>query len=304
MDDKRQITAMVASALDGTLLPLQLIFTGKSPACVPKHTDDSEELGFHLTRSENHWSSQETMQQWVEHIIVPHRLAMIGEHTLKADAHIILLLDVWAVHISKLFRSFLAEQHPYIHLLYIPANCTSKLQVADFALNFPFKHGFKRRFNEWAAKLVDEQIRAGKVVGIKPFCGMTLIKPKVLEWALESWKSLAEERGLIKTGWEMCVARFYDVNNQEKRIDALRQAILSPSAPPPEPEPEPEEKESDEPNVDEDGFNADSSEDEDLDKSEKQIMREKVQGTRKSSRSAPPPKPHGYMLNSSQLKFS
>ena len=30
-EDKRQITACVASSLDGTLLPLQLIFQGKTP---------------------------------------------------------------------------------------------------------------------------------------------------------------------------------------------------------------------------------------------------------------------------------
>ncbi len=34
--DKRQITALLAAAADGTLLPEQLIFQGKTKACHPK----------------------------------------------------------------------------------------------------------------------------------------------------------------------------------------------------------------------------------------------------------------------------
>lgn len=298
LDDKRQITVCVASTLNGDLLPLQLIFMGKTSASLPQHTEETKKLGFHLTFSSNHWSSQETMQQFVEHIIAPHRAAMIVAHKLKDDAALLLQLDVWAVHISKEFRAFLAEKYKYIHLVYVPANCTSKLQVADLALNYPFKHGFKRRFNAWAAQLIDEQIKNGEVVGIKPFCGMTLIKPKVLEWALESWKSLANEKLLILKGWQMCLVSLYDVHNKEERVKALRSAVRDGKQ---APDAIPEEKE-EEVEVDEDGFIAEESEDEE--KTEKEIMKERVYGERKSQRHAPPPKPYGYQLSTAQLKFS
>ena len=36
--DKRQITACIASSLHGDLLPLQLIFQGKTTACHPDRT--------------------------------------------------------------------------------------------------------------------------------------------------------------------------------------------------------------------------------------------------------------------------
>lgn len=55
--------------------------------------------------------------------------------------------------------------------------------------------------------------------------------------------------------------------------------------------------------VDEEGFIAEESEDED--KTEKQIMKERVFGERRSTRQSIPPNPHGYFLNnSSQIKFS
>ena len=53
-----------------------------------------------------------------------------------------------------------------------------------------------------------------------------------------------------------------------------------------------------------DGFCAEESEDEDDGKTEKQIMKEHVYGERKSGREKKQAAAKGYMLNSSQLKFS
>jgi hypothetical protein len=220
---------------------------------------------------------------------------MIAKHQLSDTAAVILLLDVWAVHISAEFRSFISEKHSYIKLVYIPPNCTSKLQVADVALNYPFKHGFKRRFNEWAAQVIHDQIQQGDVVGLKALTGMTLIKPKVLEWALDSWKSLSVEKLLIEKGWLICVLAHYDVTNEEQRLAAMRLAVRDPVAPDTVPEEMEEE-------VDDEGFCAEESDDEA--KTEAVIMKERVYGERKSSRRAAPPARSGYMLNSSQLKFS
>src|SRR4051812_14598868 len=71
-EDKRQITAVVASSLSGDLLPLQLIFQGKTDACHPPLTDAVRDCRFHLTHSENHWSNVQTMQQWIERVLLPH----------------------------------------------------------------------------------------------------------------------------------------------------------------------------------------------------------------------------------------
>lgn len=53
-DDKRQITVVVGSALDGSLLPLQLIFQGQTEKVSPNHTDETKKAGFHLTHTHNH----------------------------------------------------------------------------------------------------------------------------------------------------------------------------------------------------------------------------------------------------------
>ena len=200
------------------------------------------------------------------------------------------------MHISKEFRAFLAKKHPYIHLVYVPANCTSKLQVADVALNFPFKHGVKSRFNAWASFIVRDQIHEGNIVGIKPFIGMTSVKPMLLEWALESWQSLKAEPLLIQKGWQKFVVAHYDINDKGQRekavLEQLRSSVPIDAAP--------EEKEEELL----DGFIADESESEDEEKTEKEIMKERVYGERKSGRDKKQAKQHGFQISSAQLKFS
>ena len=294
-DDKRQITAVVGSSFDGSLLPLQLIFKGKTEASHPRQTVDSAKAGFHLAHSHNHWSTQETMQEYIEHVIAPYRRNKAAEHGLGEDAQVLLVLDVWSVHISMEFRAFLAEKHPYIHLVYIPPNCTSKLQVADVALNFPFKHGVKRRFNAWASMLVQQQIEAGSITGIKPLLGMANVKLQILEWALDSWNSLSKEKVLIQRGWHKCVVEHFDIESEEERKKAVREQVRHAVTPidaiPEDKEEEPAEYDSE-------------SDDEDAEKTERQIMKEKVYGERKSIRERKQAEAKGYMLNSSQLKFS
>jgi hypothetical protein len=211
----------IASSLHGDFLPLQLIFTGKTKACLPESSAASIAASAHLTFSENHWSSQETMQQYVNEVIVPFSQQRIAEHGLKPDAHIVLVLDVWSVHKSAEFRKFLRDKHPRIHLVFVPANCTSKLQVADVMLQRPFKHGIKRRFNLWATSKIAEQLAAGMPIKLTDNLKMKQIKPLLLQWCLESWARMKEGRDMIQFGWHESCVRLYDLHDAEKRKAAV-----------------------------------------------------------------------------------
>jgi hypothetical protein len=94
------------------------------------------------------------------------------------------------------------------------------------------------------------------------------------------------------------VTDLFDVNNAEQRTKAMAAAMRREI----DAEAVPEEAEEEEDEVDEDGFCAEESEDEE--KSVRQIMKERVFGERRSSRASAPPQRTGFMLNSSQLKFS
>lgn len=290
-DDKRQITACIASSLDGDFLPLQLIFQGKTEQCHPPLTQEAKEAYVHLTHSENHWSNQTTMQEYISEVLVPYAERRIQQYNLSRDAHIVLVLDVWAVHKSEEFRRFLRTHHPRIHLVFVPPNCTSQLQVADVVLQRPFKHGVRRRFNEWAASVLREQVQTDELVGLNPFLKMSSIKPLLLQWLVQTWKHLSEGRDYIKMGWHTCCRSLFDVLDPVKRAEAVESAAKGElQVNGVVPEGTEQEEEDDE-----------SDHDEDEEKDELDVMKERRFGSRKSERKRTQTTLYGYQFNSSQV---
>lgn len=226
-EDKRQITACVAASLRGDLLPLQLIFQGKTERSLPAATAASVAARVDITHSINHWSTQETMQRWITHVLLPHSERMIKLHELDSNAHILLLLDAWAVHKSAEFRSWLKKEQPRIHLVYVPANCTSKLQLCDVALQRPFKSAITASFNEWAAQTIATQIHCDEISGISAHLRMAALKPLVLQWCVESWKGLRERKELILDGWEQSCLKLFNITSEKRRREAVELIALN-----------------------------------------------------------------------------
>ena len=48
------------------------------------------------------------------------------------------------VHISSEFRKLLVKEYPQLILVYVPASCTSAMQIADVAYHRPLKHAFSQ----------------------------------------------------------------------------------------------------------------------------------------------------------------
>lgn len=216
-EEKCQITAVIGSSLAGGMLPLQLIFEGKTERSRPPHTPDTLAAGFHITNSENHWSTLETMKEYVDFVLDPWR-RRVGN-----DAELVLLLDAWSVHRSKEFRDWMDAQHKRIHLVFVPANCTSMLQIVDVALNRPFKASIRNSFNIWAASIVAACIAAGKLPSLKPHTGIKELRPLMLQWSLAAWQQLSSTKGKLITlnGWHRCVKNYCDLDSEEDRKAAL-----------------------------------------------------------------------------------
>jgi hypothetical protein len=287
-DDKRQITACIAASLRGDLLPLQLIFQGKTARCLPSSTAASTAARVDITCSDNHWSTQETMQRWINKVLLPHAERMIELYALDANAHILLLLDCWAVHKSVEFRSWLEKEHPRIHLVFVPANCTSKLQLADVALQRPFKSCITQSFNQWAAATIAEQIQQDEIVGISAKLGMAALKPLVLQWCVDSWNGLRERKQLIQEGWERSCLKLFNITSEHRRIEAVEMIALKKL----ELEELPE-------GVEADGYDESETSDDDceLDTSKPR------QFGKQSTREKAPPKKFGYFVDPTRIEF-
>ena len=223
---------------------------------------------------------------------MPHAERCIQQHRLHADAKIILVLDVWAVHKSEEFRLFLRMQHPRIHLVFVPANCTSKLQVADVALQRPLKHGITSRFNEWAAQQIKLQIQKENIVGLNESFKMGTIKPLVLQWCVESWSALKDRKQLILDGWHKCCTSLFNVMDPMKRteaVSAVARRELEQAHVPDEEEGYEEESDSEEMEEDED---------------ELDVSKERTFGERKSDRARTQAATYGFQLDSSAIALT
>lgn len=69
-DDKRNVTALLAVARDGTVLPAQMLYKGKTVRCHPPHDKFPSSWDIHHTA--NHWSTAKSKDRFVELVIVPY----------------------------------------------------------------------------------------------------------------------------------------------------------------------------------------------------------------------------------------
>ena len=68
-DDKCQITGVYGCSLSGDFLPVQLIYQGKTKKCLPSVTFPSD---WNITFSENHWSNESTMIEYITQLLLPY----------------------------------------------------------------------------------------------------------------------------------------------------------------------------------------------------------------------------------------
>ena len=149
-DDKRQITGMVAHTMDGVMLPLQLVFAGKTARVLPALP--REELAKYrplLSVTHNHWSSDTSIMQWLKVVVVPFLLRRKRAMGLPATFPALLIWDVHWSHRHAAVRKLIADSFPWLRLAYVPARTTSYLQVCDVSINKPLKNRVQAATRQW-----------------------------------------------------------------------------------------------------------------------------------------------------------
>lgn len=210
-DDKRQITAVVGVTLEGELLGLQLIFQGQErnrkqhkavPVLDPNFVLRLAHAGWHLTQTPNHWSSQQSMRDYVDFVITPFVRAKRQLHNCP-NSPALLLFDCWSVHKSHEFLAWMKEQHPDYHIVFIPAGCTGKAQPADVVLQRPLKCEITNQFLQWTSEMLTAQLSPDS--NDVPTCeidnSMGTLKPKLVEWTWYAWTQLRLRQDMIVKGW-------------------------------------------------------------------------------------------------------
>ena len=137
LDDKRQITAVFGGTLTGEFLPMQLVYQGRTTQCHPnsKFPDD-----WHITHSDNHWSNETTMINYIAKIIIPFVRKKRRKLKKTEDQVALAIFDEFkgqvTQHVVKCYGKttyflfvFLPIARIGILFIHVPANCTDRLQL-------------------------------------------------------------------------------------------------------------------------------------------------------------------------------
>jgi len=126
---------------------------------------------------------------------------------------------------------------------------------------------------------------------------MGALKPNILKWCFESWKSIKLDKAYIIHAWDSLFKMFdpFEEKNQRQALRDLAKNEFQLE----------EDFEAEEEQFDEPGHSGETyeSESEDEGKDELDIMREIRTGARRSTRSRQPPQPAGYMVRTDQIQM-
>jgi hypothetical protein len=188
VDDKRQVTMVLANTPLGTVLPPQVVYKGTTNRCHPTYNFPKD---WDITHSVNHWSNEETMLTYVRNILHPYFVSKRVEFELAIDHPALVILDVFQAHRTKAFKKLLEDKN--ICMVYVPASCTGSLQPLDVSGNGDFKKYLKDMFIDWYSSQISKQ----KVVDMK----LSSLKPTHAKWMVEAWSKFKSNPHLSLHGW-------------------------------------------------------------------------------------------------------
>lgn len=196
-DDKRQVTAVLATTMTGEYLPPQVIYKGKTVRCHPKVAVPK---GWDIWHSENHWSNEETMKRYIELIIVPFISQKREALRLQKTHPALAIFDCFRGQTTADILSLL-EKHNIVAVR-VPANCTDKLQPLDVSINKPMKDEMKKRFQAWYAVEVQKQLKEVSLDEVKVDVSAAVIKAKSANWTISAWQALEKRPEIAINGFK------------------------------------------------------------------------------------------------------
>ena len=194
LGDKRQITTTLACTLAGDLLPIQVIYTGKTERCHPTFPYPS---GFDVWHSPNHWANEETTLRFIEKIIIPfinNVRSKLGTPEQKA----LVIFDVFRGQIGERVQALLEDN--YIIRVLVPGNCTDLLQPLDLSANEAPKSKMSSCFSEWYSKAVSKQM-ADPPDAVHIDMRMSVLKEHSCKWLVSAYDYIRSHPDIIVNGF-------------------------------------------------------------------------------------------------------
>ncbi|CAH1257592.1 POGZ [Branchiostoma lanceolatum] len=200
LEDKRQITLLLAISLSGNLIPPQVLYQGKTDACHARFEFPEEWDVFH---TESHWSTTNSMERYLEKVVIPYMTAQRERLGLKDDHPGLAIFDVYKAHRTPALLQKLHDAH--VKPIFVPASCTGELQPldSDGCINDALKKDLTQSFtNFYADKVAKELERGTAIEAIKIDLRLSAMKPLHANWLLGAIDRLSTKPEIIDRGWD------------------------------------------------------------------------------------------------------
>ncbi len=196
LEDKREITALLGSTASGDLLPPQVIYQGTTDKCHAHYTFPDD---WHVTHTASHWSTEETMIQYVDEVLVPYTKRVKREQKLPVRQKSLAIFDVFAAHRCQSFLDLLKKRHFLVR--FVPAGCTGELQPLDLSVNADFKVTMKKQFTTWYADSVAANLKEPDTAYKRVDLRISVMKPIHARWVVTTFDTLKKDREIVLRGW-------------------------------------------------------------------------------------------------------
>ena len=197
LNDKRQITAVFCGTLIGEFMPIQLIYGGKTDRCHPRYPFPPD---WHITHSENHWSNEQTMLNYIDKIIVPFVERVREDLGLDKQQAALAIFDHFKGQLTESITQVL-EKHN-IQSVLVPACCTDRLQPLDISVNKSAKSFLRSEFQKWYANEIGLQLTTASNEELEPVDLSTAkMKSVGAQWLVRLDEYISESPDIIVNGF-------------------------------------------------------------------------------------------------------
>ena len=198
VDDKRQITATFAVSSTGSFLPIQLIYTGKTPRCLPKYDFLAS---FSVSFTKNHWSNTEKSIEFFDEIIFPYLEKVKEEKGFPNEQHSLVIMDTFKGQDNDILRKLSSENR--CEIVIVPHNLTNKFQPLDLTVNKAAKAFVQNQYNDWFSDQVARQLKSAKdPADIKISSKLPDMKPRHASWIFDFYTHIQGESEIVIKGFK------------------------------------------------------------------------------------------------------
>ncbi|KAL7277451.1 hypothetical protein ACG7TL_008372 [Trametes sanguinea] len=228
-DEKRAFTLMVGISASGEVLPFQAIYQGTdSSRSLPSRTArgmaEAQELGFlfELSRTRTYWATLETMKSYVMKILVPYFEKKKRQFPHRKKIKCIWNIDVWSIHRSEEFRTWMKTSYAWIIVIYIPGGCTPLLQACDVGIQRVLKLAIKRSAHADVVEDTLTQLRVGKApseVLVSKKVGV--LRDRSVQWLVNGYNAINHP----ELAFQLCEAGQFNMSYECLSSAAAREAL-------------------------------------------------------------------------------